>query len=495
MDYLAFDLGASSGKMFRGAFDGERLLLTPAHAFINRIIPLANGLYWDFPGIYAEMCEGIKKAMGEKPFASFGIDSFNNDFSFIAQNGDLLLPVRSYRDPRAIRHQEAIYQKTPARELYMLTGNQVAPFNTFMQLAAMREDHQDDLFHQAHRLLFLPDLLAYYITGREYTEYTVAAETQMLDWDTRRWIPELLDILGMPESRFAPLVMPGSVIGNVSASFLRHNGVLPFSHTAVCAHDTASAFLAAPASSDTAILSCGTWSILGAENDRPVITEYGFRHNIANEGSLPGHHRVLRNVMGLWIVQQLAADYALRGKHFEAERIGKMALDAVPFSGFINPDDPVFYSPGEMIKKVLENRQGEKTHSLPDDPGALFRCVYESLAFQYRFALERIETLLKRKFRAVSIIGGGARDAALCQFTANALNVPVTAGPFDASALGNILVQMLAQKEIGSVKQGRDIIRRSFDLKEYLPRDTSAWDGQYPFFLRLAHPDDMDSSF
>ena len=489
MDYLSFDLGASSGKMFRGVFDGERLALSPVHAFRNKIIPLAGGLYWDFPGIYDGMCEGIRKAMAEKPFGSFGIDSFNNDFSFIDEKGDLLFPLRSYRDPRTGRHQDAIYRKISARALYMHTGNQIAPFNTFMQLAAMREDGQGYLLDHADKLLFLPDLLGYYLTSRKYAEYSVASETQLLDWDSRDWIDDLLRLYDIPKRLFAPMTMPGTVIGNVSPRFLSQNGVPSFRHVAVCEHDTASAFLAAPASNSTAILSCGTWTVIGAENERPIINEYGYANNIANEGSLPGHHRISINVMGLWIMQQLRADYAMQGQAFNYEQIQTLARRAAPFAAFINPDHTAFYQPGEMAAKVDENRLKRDKQPLPAMPGALFRCVYESLAFQYRWSLEILEQFLNRKFQAISFVGGGARDEVLCQFTANALNLPVIAGPVDASSVGNILVQMLADHAISHIAQGREIVRRSFALREYLPQEPGLWQEQYLNYCALAHPE------
>ncbi|MDD4079907.1 MAG: FGGY family carbohydrate kinase [Eubacteriales bacterium] len=489
-EYLAFDLGASSGKIIRGSFEGEILTLSQEHVFPNQIIQLGEGLYWDFLNIFDQMRTGLQKAAARKPFDSFGVDSFNNDFSFISPGGGLLQPVRSYRDPRTRRHEEAIYQKISRRDLYRLTGNQLAPFNTFMQLAAMREDGEDAWLDRGARLLFLPDLMGYYLTGEQYTEYSVAAETQMLDWDSRDWIEELLKLLDIRRETFAPIVMPGSIAGQASASFLKQNGLPTFRHVAVCEHDTASAFLAAPAGADTATLSCGTWTILGAENDRPVITDFGFRHNIANEGSLKGHHRICYNVMGLWILQQLKADMASQGQLFTYGEIQESAIASAPFQAIINPDDPVFYPPGRMEQTLRENTLEGKRRMKDAEPGLLFRMVYESLALQYRWALSKLETLLARKLGAVSLIGGGARDKVLCQFTANALNLPVIAGPVEASSAGNILVQMLADSAIASICQGRDIIRKSFDLTTYLPRDVPAWNEQYQRFLTLAHPEE-----
>lgn len=487
MDFLAFDLGASGGKMFRGAYDGEQLRLSPVYDFRNRMIQLGDSLYWDFLGIYQHMCTGIRKAAHEKPFHSFGVDSFNNDFSLISAQGDLLMPIRSYRDPRTERHRDAIYGQISPERLYSFTGNQIAPFNTFMQLAAMKEEGQGYLLDHAHRLLFLPDLIGYYLTGEQYTEYSVASETQMLDWHSRHWIPQLLDLLKLREDLFAPIIMPGTMVGPISQAFQRQHQVPSFSHVAVCEHDTASAFLSAPLKGNSAILSCGTWTIIGAENEQPVITSYGFEHNIANEGSLPGHHRISYNVMGLWLIQQLREDYALSGQPFEYEDIKAAALDAPAFQIVINPDDPAFYSPGGMAERIINGRLNPAGRADALEPGALFRCVYECLALQYRWALDKIETLLGRRFDTISLIGGGSQDEVLCQFTADATNRPVIAGPVQASSVGNMLVQMLAHGEIGDIHQGREIVRQSFRLQEYFPSDTALWQEQYQRFLALVH--------
>ena len=490
MDFLAFDLGASGGRIHRGTFDGERLKLTPVTSFPNRMIRLGDGLYWDFTGIYQRLCEGIRQAAGEAPFDSLGIDSFNNDFSLIGPQGDLLMPIRAYRDPRTQKHEDAIYAMIDRRSLYGYTGNQLAPFNTFMQLAAMGLEGQGYLLENAHRLLFLPDLLGYYLTGQEYAEYTIASETQMMQWQTSAWNPELVGLLGLRPDLLAPIVPPGTIVGKANTQFLREYQVPAFSHVAVCEHDTASAFLAAPADAGSAILSCGTWTILGTENERPVITDYGFNHNIANEGSLPGHHRISYHVMGLWILQQLREDFLRQGQTLSYEDVQRLALKAPAFQHFIHPDDAVFYPPGGMAERVAHNALGSEAPLQPDDAGALFRCVYESLAMQYRWALNKIETLLERRFTSISLVGGGARDAVLCQFTANATGLPVMAGPFDASALGNVMVQMLAHGQIGSVPQGREVIRASFPIKEYVPKDWAIWKEQYARFLGLAHPGD-----
>lgn len=476
-NYLAFDLGASSGKLFSGAFDGERLTIKPVFGFPNVLVNVRGALYWDFLNIFRQMSEGIRKAASETRVDSFGIDSFNNDFSFIDQKGELLFPVRSYRDPRTEFYADRIYHTMSPRTLYGYTGNQIAPFNTLMQLAAMREAGQDYLFEKAHRLLFLPDLLGFALTGEEVTEYTLAAETQMLNWETRDWIDAVLNAYGIPRALFAPITMPGRVTGRAAI-----DGIPPFDFVSVCEHDTASAFLASPLGANSAIISSGTWSLVGVESPKPVICEAGFRWNMANEGGLPGHHRILRNVMGSWLLQELRRDFAQRGEDFDYVRIQEEALAAEPFQFLADPDDPRFYYPGGMIGKIAEACR-EISGRAPETPGAYFRLVYESLALKYRLVLDRLEALTGRRYGAVNIVGGGSKDALLAQFTANALGRRIVAGPADATSIGNILVQMLAFGDISSVEQGRALVAASFEASEYLPREEALWRAQYERFL------------
>ena len=478
-NFLAFDLGASSGKLFSSAFDGDRLRIQSVFGFPNTLVKVRGALYWDFLGIFRQMSEGILKAAGEAGVDSFGIDSFNNDFSFIDPKGELLFPVRSYRDPRGETYAEKIYTRMSPRALYACTGNQIAPFNTLMQLAAMREAGQQYLFEKAHRLLFLPDLLGYALTGEAVTEYTLAAETQMLDWETRDWIDEILAAYDIPRALFAPLVMPGTVTGRGALE-----GIPAFDFVSVCEHDTASAFLASPLGANAAIISSGTWALVGVEHPKPVICETGFRWNIANEGSLPGHHRILRNVMGSWLLQELQRDFALLGQRFDYDRMQAEAMAAQPFQFLLDPDDPRFYYPGGMAGKIREACR-ETTGRAPETPGAFFRLVYESLALKYRLVLERIEALTGRQYEAVNIVGGGSKDALGAQFAANALGRRVVAGPADATSIGNILVQMLAHGDISSIKQGRALVAASFETREYLPQDAARWQAQYERFLSV----------
>ncbi len=483
MEYIAFDLGASSGKLFRGSFDGSHLALRAVHRFDNGAVSLGSGLYWDFLGIWQNLCLGLRKARREGAFHSFGIDTFSNDFSLIGPAGDLLLPMRCYRDRRTSRCADAVYRKMPPKALYRESGNQIAPFNTLMQLAAMREEGMGYLLERAHRLLFLPDLIAYYMTGEEIAERTVSSVSQMYDFRTGDWSTRILEAHGIPRALFGALTDPGTISGKAKADFQRQWATGGFDFVSVCEHDTASAFLAAPGGGEHAILSSGTWALVGCEQAGPIIDDFGFRHNIANEGSLPGHHRLLRNVMGSWILQELRREYQQDGEGYEFSEQAALAETCAPFSFLIDVDDPEFFAPGGMRQKIREKCWARRG-GMPETRGEFIRCVCESLALKYRWALDMLETLTGRTFPAIDIIGGGAQDAFTCRLTADACRRPAIAGPADASAIGNILVQMIAHGEIRDVAEGREAIARSFPRAQYEPGDEARWRDAYGDFVR-----------
>ncbi len=480
MNYLAFDLGGSGGKLNLCRFDGERLFLEDILRFGNEPIAVGDCLYWDFLNIHSRMNQGIRKAasIAEGPIRSIGMDSFSNDFSLIDARGEMLTPLRSYRDKRTERHKAAIYAKLSPRKLYELTGNQVAPFNTLMQLAAMREAGQGFLLDNAHKLLFTPDLLAYYLTGEASSEYTIASVSQMFDFSTGDWSDEILKAFGIPRKLLCGIVKPGTVVGRSRAAYNREQGIQGFDVVSVCEHDTASAFLAAVSAGDRAIISSGTWSLVGTEVPAPIIDSFGYRHNIANEGGLGNRHRLVRNVMGLWIVQELGRLYKSRGQDIGFEDMETAAEASAPFAYRIDPDDPVFFSPDNMEDAIFGHCR-ERGGAVPQSMGQTIRCVLESLAFKYRWAIEKMEGLTGRPLPLVNIVGGGSRNRLLCRFTANACGRPVLAGPSDATVLGNVLVQLLADRSISSIEDGKALVRNSFPIEEYLPLEQKLWEEKY----------------
>lgn len=483
MNCVAFDLGGSGGKLFRSHFNGSILTLEEVHRFKNGSIQLGQGLYWDFLYIWENLCNGLQKASREGKLTSLGIDAFCNDFSFIDAKGRLMGPVRCYRDPRTIRCSDEIYAKTSPEMLYRITGNQKAPFNTLMQLSAMRLEDDAVLMDNAKQLLFVPDLMAYYITGEKIAEYTLCSVSQMYCADGSGWSEEIMSAHNIPRHLFAPVVTPGTLSGHSTASFEREWNVSGFDFVSVCEHDTASAFLALPGNENRVIISSGTWTIVGCETEKPVICEDGFRYNFANEGSIPGHNRLLRNVMGTWILQQLREDYALKGSYYDYSQLLDLASKSDPFAFLIDVDQYDFYSPGYMCEKILRNCWARKGGA-PKTTGQQVRCILESLALKYRFVIDKLEKISGCIFPSICIIGGGTKDSLSCQMTASACGKPVLTGPSDATALGNILLQLYARGCISSIEQGRDLIANSFTFKQYQPEECTVWREIYEEYVQ-----------
>ena len=451
MKYVAFDLGASSGKLFEGVLGKRGLELTPVYSFPNGIITLKDGMYWDFMGIFREVSEGLRRAERNGRVDAFGIDSFNNDFSLIDAAGELLMPVRSYRDPRTLRHWDEIFARVSQRDMYLYSGNQIAPFNTLMHLAAMNLNGQHFLLEHSHLR-------------------------------NRKWIDALFETYDVPRRLMPPLRMPGTVLGASTDAFNAQCRVAGFRFVNVCEHDTASAFVASPLGGRAALISSGTWALVGADVPAPVIDDFTYRANIANEGGPDGHHRLLRNVMGMWLIQELKRNYALDGQDFSYPEIARLALSADPFRYPIDPDDPAFYLPGDMREKIRAVSLRDNGVA-PTTPAELFRCVYEALAMKYRWVIGLLERAVGREFPAINIFGGGCQDALLNRFTAAACGREVLAGPVDASAIGNIAMQMIALGELKSVEEARELVARSFPMNAFAPEDTALWNAHYDRYL------------
>ena len=508
MNNLAFDLGASSGKIHVSDYDGKKLSLKGIHRFDNGAVETEGSLYWDFPMILEQYKEGILKALSEYPsLSSVGVDSFCNDFSLIGNQGELLIPVRSYRDPRTIRNEESIYARMSKEELYSISGNQIAPFNTLMQLAAMQIEGQGGLLKDARQLLLLPDLLAYFLTGECYTERTLASVTQMYDHGSRDWSDEVLGRFGIERRIFAPFIDAGSFAGETSAAAFDggdiwqalRGGAVPGRddiHTSkifslpkglrVCAvpgHDTATAFMAAQADENTLVISGGTWMLVGCETKNPVISDFGFRHNIANEGGIDGRHRLIRNLMGFWILQEVHREFDSENVEWDFDSIKEAAEKLPSFKWLFDVDLPEFYSPGDMRRKI-SNLCMKTYGSAPETPAEFTASVCESLAFKARWAMEKLEKLAGRRFECVNIIGGASKNGFLAQIIADVTGLPALCGPSDASALVNIMFQLMAFGELADVSEGRNLIRESVPLTHYEPKAVSQAGEAYERFIK-----------
>jgi rhamnulokinase len=484
MNTLAMDLGGSSGKIFASRFDGKKIEIKEIHRFHNEPIEAVGRFYWDILGIYANLLEGIRRAAPEG-FTSFGVDSFCNDYGLLDRSGSLFSQVYMYRDSRTEGLPERMDREFPPRELYRRTGCQRARFNTLMQLAAQMEGPDRFLLENADTMLFVPDLLNYFLCGEKAAEYTIASVSQVYNRLENKWDEEILRSIHVPEGIFPPVVPSAVPLGPARASVCARTGAKPFSVCTVGHHDTASAVVAVPSLEEHfAYISSGTWSLMGTETNEMIATEETYRRNFANEGGVGGKNRFLKNIMGLWLVQECKRQYDALGVRLTFAEMDFEAEKAAPFRSLIDPDDPLFFQPGDMIGKI-QRKCREWKQPVPETPGEVNRCIKESLALAYRRTLERIETAAGFTVPDIHIIGGGARSTLLNRFTASAICRPVLVGPFEAAAVGNLCAQYIAAGEIKGLGEARRIVRESFEIHEYLPENNAGWEDAYGRFLEI----------
>ena len=393
--------------------------------------------------------------------------------------------VHCYRDSRAERCQDYVYSRIPKAELHKLTGNQNALFNTIMQLGALRADGKDGYFTPGNTLLLLPDLLGYFLTGCKRTEYSNASVTQLFSPYKGNWSDEILNRLGVPRDLLTDIILPGTVLGAVSEDVCSEVNAKKLDVVAVCSHDTASAVAALPTNDpNTAFISSGTWSLVGTEIDAPITNEQTFLGNFAVEGGAEKRSRLLKNVMGLWLVQECKYSFERKGQNYSHAQLVELAQQAQPFRSLIDPDAPAFYMPGHMPEKIADFCRSTG-QPVPETPGQFIRCIMESLALKYRWSVECLASISGKCLDTIHILGGGGQNLLLNQFTANACGRKVLVGPTEAALCGNLLMQLKAYGEIDSLAQGRQILADSFPLTQYLPQDAEQWDCQYERFLTL----------
>jgi len=480
-DYLALDLGAESGRGVIGRFDGEGLALEEVHRFPNTPVRMLDTLHWDLPFLFGEIKTALRKAGTLSPgLDGVGVDTWGVDFGLVGRGDTLLGNPVHYRDARTGGAMEEALRLVPRERIYELTGLQFLPINTAYQLLAMARA-RSPLLDAAETLLMIPDLIGWLLTGRRAGERTDASTTQLLDPRAGTWSDELCTALGLPRHILPELIDPGTELGPLRQSVAEEVGIAAARVLAPATHDTASAVAAVPAvrgdfagPPDWCYLSSGTWSLLGVEVPRPIINELTFRDNFTNEGGVAGTTRLLKNIMGLWLVQECRRTWARAGREYSYDELIARAEAAPPFAALVDPDDPAFLAPGDMPTRLAAacKRAG---HRPPADEGAFVRCALESLALKYRWTVGRLEAILGTTIRAIHVVGGGARNALLCQFTADACGVPVHAGPVEATAAGNVLLQAMALGRIGSLADARAIVARSFPVTTYEPRATAAW--------------------
>ncbi|MCS6851792.1 MAG: rhamnulokinase [Gemmataceae bacterium] len=484
---LAFDLGAESGRAILGQFDGDRLRLDIIHRFPNGGVRTLDSWHWDVLRLYSEMLAGMRRAAESGGIDAVGVDTWGVDFALIGRGQTLLGNPRHYRDPHTEGVMEATFSRLPRLELFRRTGIQFMRFNTLFQLLALQRD-RSPLLDVAERLLFIPDLFHWMFTGIQVNEYTDASTSQMLDPRTRGWACDLIESLGLPSAILGTLVPPGTVLGPLRPTVAAEAGVGPVPVVAPATHDTASAVAAVPAqpaaSASWAYISSGTWSLMGVELTEPLVNDRALEVNVTNEGGVGGTIRLLKNIMGLWLLQECRRSWERAGHSYSYDELMRLATAAPPFVSLVDPDHPGFILPENMPAALADfcRRSGQPA---PVDPGPVVRCALESLALRYRWVLERLEELTGRRLDVIHIVGGGCQNSLLCQLTADACDRPVLAGPVEATAIGNLLVQAMGLGLVGSLAEARDVVRRSFEVQRYEPRQSEAWHEPYQRFRAL----------
>lgn len=488
--YLAVDLGASSGRVLAGRFDGHALQLDEVHRFPNGPVSVGGRLYWDILQIGTQIQDGLRSAAQTygPSIASIGLDTWGVDFALLDRNDELLSNPSHYRDSQT--HGAVAGLSAELREeITSETGIQFMDFNTLFQLAAMRR-RQSPVLDMARSFLMIPDYLNWLLTGVKGNEYTDATTTQFFNSRTGEWSRRLLEHFQVPTDMLQTIIQPGTDLGPLRSEVARDTGLSGVRVIAPGTHDTASAVVAVPAVSsssaapDWCYISSGTWSLMGAEVGLPIINDASRRHNFTNEGGVGGTIRLLKNITGLWLIQECRRCWAHAGHDYSWEQLMFLAQEAEPLRGLVNPDDPCFLAPSDMPQTIAEycRRTGQ---TVPDSPGAVIRCALESLALRYRMVLESLQELTGGVIRTIHVVGGGSQNRQLCQMTADACDRRVLAGPVEATAIGNVLVQAIARGELASIAEARQMLAAGFPLVSYQPHDPAPWDNAYARFLRL----------
>ena len=486
-NFLAVDLGASSGRVILGGWDGARFTLRELHRFPNGPVAVQGHLYWDILRLWQEITTGIARyaAQYRDPPAGIGIDTWAVDFGLIDRAGRLLGNPTHYRDRRTTGIPEQVDTVVPPARLYAQTGIQRLPINTLYQLVSMRRGGDPQL-DAAHTLLLIPDLFHYWLTGRTVAEYTNATTTQFFNPSTQNWATDVLAALDLPASILPPIIPPGTVLGELLPDVRAEVGLTgPGPVIATATHDTASAVAAIPdLDAHSVYISSGTWSLVGIETPQPILSERARALNFTNEGGVGGTIRFLKNVGGLWLLQECRRAWERAGQAYPWPDLVTLAEQAAPLRSLVDPDAPELLNPGDMPEAIRAacRRTGLPA---PDSVGALVRCCLESLALKYRWVLAALEALTGHPLETIRIVGGGSQNALLCQLTADACARPVVAGPVEATALGNILVQAVATGYLPDIQAGRRAIAASAPQTRYTPRPSDAWDAAFARFTAL----------
>ena len=486
-NFLAFDLGASSGRGMLGTISNQTLKLTEIHRFENRMVEIDNHFYWNIFSIFDELKTGLKKCIrdfGIQP-DSIAIDTWGVDFAFIDREGMIASLPFAYRDHRTDTAMEEFYKIIPKEELYLMTGIQLMQFNSLFQLFVNHQTKSPQ-YEIGKDLLFMPDALSYLFCGVKKNEFSIASTSQLLKPGKLAYEEKLFKAMGVDLSIMQEIVLPGTLLGMIKPEVQKETGSRAIPVIAVASHDTASAIASVPASGKNwAYISSGTWSLMGIESDKPLISKEILNLNFTNEGGVEGTTRFLKNIMGMWLLQECRRVWSQEVNYSWNEMVDLSTL-AQPFKCLIDPDDTNFLNPADM-PEAITNYCLKTGQTPPQSHGEFIRCIFESLAMKYRLTLDSIRSVISYPIEKVHIIGGGANNELLCQYSANALGLPVVAGPAEATAIGNILIQAKAMHSVDSLEGIRTMVRNSFDTKTFEPQDPSLWETQLERFRKIVN--------
>ena len=481
---IAFDLGASNGRAILGQLEGDKLTMRELHRFENNYIEMNGVFYWDLPYLYNQLKQGLlafKHAdVGE--LDCFGIDTWGVDYGLLDKNGHLLNNPRAYR-MAVDEDMENVWKTVDFPTLFARTGIATMNFNTVYQLYR-RKLEGDVALENAETLLLMPDLLGYFLTGEKKSEYTEVTTSMLYNPGTKDWDWTTIDELGLPRGIFTGLDRAGSLRGRLRKDIADEIGINRASFAAVGTHDTASAVAAIPGEGSFAFCSSGTWSLFGTETDEPILTDTVRDANFSNEGTIQGGFRPLKNIMGLWLIQECRRDWLKAGTKYSWDEIVQLAEKAEPFRSIIDPDYGEFFAGGDMVAKI-QRYCANSDQPVPESVGQIARCIYESLALKYRWALERLEEIKGQRIDQLNIVGGGIQNKLLNRFVADAIDRKVVTGPIEGAAIGNLLAQAMALGEVKDIEHLRRIVRNSEDVETYMPNHTADWEANYRRLLTL----------
>lgn len=486
VDLLAFDLGAESGRAILGHFHDEKLKLEEIHRFANGPVQVGGSLHWDVLRLWSEIKQGLRLAAQScgDDLRGLGLDTWGVDFGLLAADDTLIGNPYHYRDCRTDGMLGWAFERLPRADIYQATGIQFMQLNSLYQLLAMVKAEAPAL-QIACRFLTMPDLFNFWLTGRKVNEFTNASTTQCYDPTRGDWAWDLLRKLDIPVHLFGEIVQPGTVLGNLRQEVADECGCQPIPVIAPATHDTGSAVAAVPASAaDYIYISSGTWSLMGVELSQPLINSESLAFNITNEGGVCGTIRFLKNIMGLWLVQECRREWMQAGLSYSYNELTSLASTAPAFKAFVDPGDERFLHPGNMVERIQCYCQ-ETGQAIPETHAAIVRCCLESLALEYRWVAEHLEKFLGHSLPVIHIIGGGSQNTLLNQFTANATGCEVITGPVEATAIGNLLIQALGLGLVSSLSEARSIVRNSCDVNYFHPMDRKIWEEAYSAYLKL----------